>query len=146
MRTSSVVTATPNLRLEALEGDREVQVALAPELGLVDLVVAARRRAAGSSSTRRCRAVASLSSSAASTAATATQCTGSGRRARGTVTGVPLGARVSPVTVPASLATAAMSPAGTVGDIEVLSAAQREQPVEPLVGAGAGVHEVVVGS
>ena len=39
--------------------------------------------------------------------------TGSGGSRRGTITGVPLGASVSPVRVSASLATAAMSPAGT---------------------------------
>ena len=100
---------------------------------------------AGSSSTSRCRALASLSSSVWVRATTATASTGSAGATAGTRTGVPLGASVSPVAVPDSLATAAMSPATAAAEVEVLAAAQGEQPVEPLVGPGAGVDQVVVG-
>ena len=61
-------------------------------------------------------------------------------------TGLPFGASVSPVTVPDSFDAAARSPATTASTRLLLVAPDREQAVEPLVGAGAGVDEVVVGA
>ena len=67
-----------------------------------------------------------------------------GRRRPATTTGVPLGARVSPVAVSASLATATMSPAGASVTGSSCSLPRRaEQAVQPLVGVGAGVDEDV---
>ena len=68
---------------------------------------------AGSSSCRRCSALASLSSSACVLATTAVASTGGGCSIGSTCTGWPFGASVSPVTVPASLATPPMSPAAS---------------------------------
>ena len=146
MRTSSVVDGHPELPGQALERDREVEVALAPELGLVDLVVATdhERGVVLDEAVQRRGELVLVGRRRRRT--TATQWTGSGTGGAGTVTGVPFGASVSPVTVPLSLATAAMSPAGTSATSSVLLAAQGEQAVEPLVGAGAGVHQVVVGA
>ena len=66
-------------------------------------------------------------------------------RGRAPRTGVPFGASVSPVAVPDSLATAAMSPATTAARSRCSLPAEGEQPVQALVGAGARVDEVVVG-
>ena len=69
-----------------------------------------------------------------------------GRSRSGTTTGVPLGARVSPVAVSDSLGTATMSPAWASLDGLGLLAPQQLQDVEPLVGVGAGVGEHGVGA
>ena len=71
----------------------------------------ARRRGRGSSSWRRCSPVMSLSSSPLDLGRMATDSDHRLRAAAtGTTTGVPLGARVSPVAVSESLGTATMSP------------------------------------
>ena len=77
------------------------------------LLVAVERCSDGSSSCNLCRAVINLSSSPFDFGWMAIDNTGSSGGGAGTVTGVAFGASVSPVARSASLATAAMSPAGT---------------------------------
>ena len=99
---------------------------------------------AGSSSWRRCSALASLSSSAWVLATTAVASTGAGCSIGSTWTGWPFGRQRVAGGGVGELGHAADVAGGQRVDRLVVLAAHDEQAVEPLVGAGAAVHEVVV--
>ena len=106
----------------------------------------ARRPSAGPPRWSRCRPVISLSSSPLDLGRMATRqgAAGSGG-CGGRPPGVPLGARVSPVRVPASLGSATMSPARPRRPAGASLPRSSCEDVQPLVGVGAGVGEHVVG-